>query len=137
MKKKYFLNKIKNIKMTIKSHFLIFLKGDLWSWKTTLTKYIINDILWIKKDVISPTYTYYNKYTTKEWWNLYHFDLYKLQNYDEFFAIGWEDIFDNNTWIIIVEWPEIIEPYYKPDMLITLKRTDIEWEREVEITSFS
>ncbi|MBT3728584.1 hypothetical protein HOF65_00670 [bacterium] len=42
--------------------------------------------------MISPTYTYYNKYN-----NIYHFDLYKLKSYDEFFAIGGEDILDNNN----------------------------------------
>ena len=60
-------------------------KGDLWVWKTTISKYILNNLLWIKEEITSPTYTYYNKY-----WNNYHFDLYRLENYDEFFAIGWE-----------------------------------------------
>ncbi|MBT3726615.1 hypothetical protein HOG21_02715 [bacterium] len=30
----------------------------------------------------SPTYTYYNKYN-----DIYHFDLYRLKSYDEFFSI--------------------------------------------------
>ena len=140
--KKYFINNIWEIKIKLKNPFVIFFKGDLWSWKTTFSKYIINEILWVKKDVISPTYTYYNKYimkeillgnTSKNNLYIYHFDLYKLEKYDEFFAIGGEDIFDNNTWIILVEWPEIIEPYYKCDMLIKLKRTWIKREREIEI----
>ena len=136
MKKNYYLNNIKDIKITIKKQCIIFLKGDLWAWKTTFSKYIINEILWIKEEVKSPTYIYYNKYNLSNLKELYHFDLYKLQNYDEFFAIWGEDIFDNNTWIILVEWPELIELYYKPDILINLKRTDNEWEREIEVISF-
>ena len=128
MKCKYHLNNINSLKITIKKPSLIFLKWDLWSWKTTLSKYIINNLLNINDDVISPTYTYYNKYN-----DIYHFDLYRLKKYDEFFAIWWEDILDNNNWVIIVEWPELLEPYYKPDIEIILDKTDKDNEREVEI----
>ena len=137
MKQKYFLNNIDTLNILFNKPNLIYLKWDLWSWKTTISKYIINKLLKIKKEVTSPTYTYYNKYNLANGEYLFHFDLYKIQNYDEFFAIWWEDILDNNTWIILVEWPEIIEKYYKPDMLITLKGTEIEEEREIEIISFS
>ena len=40
---------------------------------------------------------------------------------------------DNNTWIVLVEWPEIIEPYYKADLIINIKKTENEDERELEI----
>ena len=71
----------------------------------------------MKSKVTSPTYTYYNKYN-----NIYHFDLYRLQDYNEFFAIGGEDILDNNEWIILIEWPELLEKYYQPDLEIILKK---------------
>lgn len=128
MKTKYHLNDISNVKLDISRPFIIFLKWDLWSGKTTFSKHIINWLLWINKKVLSPTYTYYNKYD-----NIYHFDLYRLNNYDEFFAIWWEDIFDNNTWVIIVEWPELIEPYYKADLEIIFHKTANGKERLVEI----
>lgn len=128
MIKKYSINNIKSLDFDIKKPCIIFLKWDLWAWKTTISKHILNDILWVKEDVISPTYTYYNKYSDN-----YHFDLYRLTNYDEFFAIGWEDILDNNTWVILIEWPELLEKYYKADITITLKKTENEDEREIEI----
>ena len=128
MIKKYFINNISDIKLTIKKPCLIFLKWDLWAWKTTISKYILNNLLNVKSLVTSPTYTYYNKY-----WDNYHFDLYRLKNYDEFFAIWAEDILDNNSWVILIEWPELIEKYYSPDIEIIIKKTNIEDERELEI----
>lgn len=129
MLKKYVLDKISEIKLDIKPWDIIFLHWDLASWKTTLSKHIINNLLWIKSDVISPTYTYYNKYGN----NIYHFDLYRLNNYDEFFAIGWEEILDNPENISIIEWPEIIKSNFKPTIQIYIRKTENELEREIEI----
>ena len=151
MREKYLLSEIKNIQIPIKLPCVIFLKGDLASGKTTLAKHILQDLLWVKEEVTSPTYKYYNKYLVEslEFWvvkkneklkteswkllTLHHFDLYRLSSYDEFFAIGWEEILDNNAWVILIEWPEIIEAYYRPDIEIILKKTEIEDERKIEI----
>jgi len=128
MKNKYLLNEIATIKLDLSKPKIIFLRWNLWAWKTTLSKHILNNLLWINEDITSPTYTYYNKY-----WNNYHFDLYRLKNYDDFFAIWWEEILDNNDWIILIEWPEIIEKYYKADIIINIIKTETENEREIEI----
>ncbi len=150
MKYIYNIKDIFNLKIPIKLPSIIFLKWDLWAWKTTISKHILNNLLWIKEEITSPTYTYYNKYTVDSWllatdsWQLtpdnwltvYHFDLYRLSNYDEFFAIWWEDILDNNSWIILIEWPELIEKYYKADLEIILKKTKKDDEREIEIIWF-
>jgi tRNA threonylcarbamoyladenosine biosynthesis protein TsaE len=125
---KYSINNINELKIKIDKPSLIFLRWDLWAWKTTISKYIINNLLWNKSNVTSPTYTYYNKYD-----DIYHFDLYRLKDYDEFFAIWAEDILDNNSWVIIVEWPELIEKYYSPDIEIFLSKCDNEDERIIEI----
>jgi len=128
MKIKYFIDNLNSLKIKINKPSLIFLKWDLWSWKTTISKYIINKLLKKDVDVKSPTYTYYNKYD-----DIFHFDLYRLKNYDEFFAIWWEDILDNNEGFIIIEWPELIEKYYDADIEILLTKTNNEDEREIEI----
>lgn len=129
MFKKYFLNDLKNINLQLKAWDIIFLYWDLASWKTTFSKHIINNILWEKNEIISPTYTYYNKY----WKNIYHFDLYRLSNYDEFFAIGWEEILENPNSISIIEWPEILKNYFKPTIEIYLRKTENDKEREIKI----
>ncbi len=129
MKYKYTIDNMSSLDLEINKPCLIFLKWDLWAWKTTISKYIINDLLWKKVEVTSPTYTYYNKYD-----DVFHFDLYRLKDYDEFFAIWGEDILDNNNWIIIVEWSELLEKYYSPDIEIKLKKTDNENQREIDIS---
>ena len=125
---KYTIDKISDLEIPLNKPSIIFLNGDLGAWKTTISKHILNNLLSIDEDITSPTYTYYNKYDEN-----YHFDLYRLNNYDEFFAIWGEDILDNNTWIILVEWPDVISKYYEPDVTINITRTDIEDEREIEI----
>lgn len=124
----YFLENIKKINLTLSKPKLIFLKGDLWSGKTTLSKHIFTNLLNINENITSPTYTYYNKYLEN-----YHFDLYRLKNYNEFFAIWWEEILDNNDWIIIIEWPEILEKYYTPDIIINISKTTNINERKINI----
>jgi tRNA threonylcarbamoyladenosine biosynthesis protein TsaE len=137
---KYVLNEIKKIKIPLNKPKIIFLKGDLWAWKTTLSKYIIWDLLKVTDEITSPTYTYYNKYRWILNWeelDIYHFDLYRLENYDEFFAIWWEEILDNNSWIILIEWPDILTKYYDPDLLIEIFKTEIDEERKIKITSLN
>ena len=59
--------------------------------------------------------------------------MYRISNYNEFFAIWAEEILDNNSWVILIEWPDIIEKYYTPDIEIYLRKTENENEREIEI----
>ena len=136
MHKKYNINDIKKLSIDLYKGDVVFLKWDLWAWKTTMSKYLLNDILQVNDSVTSPTYTYYNKYEWNINWekiDIYHFDLYRLSNYDEFFAIGAEEILDNNYGIILIEWPEIIEKYYNSNIEIQLFKTDIEEERRIII----
>lgn len=129
MKKNYFLKDLSKINFEIKPWDIIFLYWDLASWKTTLSKHIIWNTLWVNKIITSPTYNYYNKYSS----NIYHFDLYRLEKYDEFFSIWWEDILDDKNNISIIEWPNLLEDYYKPSISIYLRKTENDDEREIEI----
>lgn len=129
MTKKYNLNEIKELNIKISKPCIIFLKWDLWAWKTTLSKHIINNLLGLDENITSPTYVYYNKYNN----DIFHFDLYRLSSYDEFISIGWEEVLDNNSGVIIIEWPELIQDYYKADIIIELIKTDKDDEREVNI----
>lgn len=128
-KKKIELENLKDLVLNIKNWDKIFLYGTLWSGKTTLAKHIINNLLKIKNPVKSPTYVYYNKYGD----NIYHFDLYRLKDYSEFISIWWEEILDNDDNICIIEWPELIEKYYKSNISIQINRTENDNEREFEI----
>jgi len=128
MKENYTLDMLWKLDFHIQKPSLIFLYGDLWAGKTTLSKSIIHGMLWDEVSVTSPTYVYYNVYS-----DIYHFDLYRLRDYDEFVSIWGEEILDNNQGIIIIEWPEILEPYYNPDIKIFLEKTDDETIRSYPI----
>ncbi|EKD30169.1 MAG: hypothetical protein ACD_78C00133G0004 [uncultured bacterium (gcode 4)] len=108
----------------------IFLRGDLGSGKTTISRHIISCLLGIQIPVKSPTYIYYNKYGE----NIYHFDLYRLQSYDDFVNIGGEEILDNPENICLIEWPELLALRYKPTIDMEILKTEKEDERKVHIT---
>ena len=125
---KYHLEDVPNIKLTLKKWSIVFLEGDLWAWKTTFVQNILKNHFWITDSVTSPTYTYYNKYEN----DIYHFDLYRLEKYDEFFAIGWEEVLD--SWATcFIEWPGILRKYYTPDIEIHFKKCDDEMSRDISI----
>lgn len=127
-KKIYKLEELSSIKLKLSPWTIVFLYWDLASGKTTLTKNIIKNHFWADKDVTSPTYTYYQKYD-----NIYHFDLYRLNNFDEFINIWWEEILDNPNNICLIEWPEILEKYYSPNIKIFLNKLEDDYKREIEI----
>lgn len=136
MKQLYNINDINKLNFSFNLWDLVFLNWDLWAWKTTISKHILNNILSVKWNIVSPTYTYYNKYVWFLSWKeieVFHFDLYRLENYLEFFAIWAEEILDNNSWIILIEWPDVIKKYYNPNLIINLFKTEDELEREIEI----
>ena len=47
-----------------------------------------------------------NEYLAKDI-NIYHFDVYRLSDIDEFYAIGGEEYFEKG--ICLIEWGELIE----------------------------
>lgn len=128
MNMRYKLNDIQEIQLQLPKNGIIFIYGDLWAGKTTFVQSILKNQLWVTASVTSPTYTYYNKYRE----NIYHFDLYRLENYDQFFAIWWEEVIDGDT-INFIEWPEILENYYKADIIIHIKKSEKEDERQIDI----
>ena len=129
MEKSYFLYKkdIWTFVPGFSSPCIIFLYWDLGSWKTTLAWRILEVYYWYQP-YTSPTYTYYNKY-----WDNYHFDLYRMKEYEEFVQIWGEEILDNNAGIILIEWPEFLKEHYIPDIEIYINKTDMDDVRELKI----
>lgn len=61
----------------------------------------------LEDEISSPTFTIVNEYSSPDM-NIYHFDLYRLEDIDEFYAIGGDEYLQNG--ICIFEWGEILEP---------------------------
>jgi len=85
---------------------VIFLIGDLGSGKTTFTKGFARG-LGFSDQILSPTFPILNEYEHKNLC-LYHFDLYRLKNINEFYEIGGLDYLSRENSISLIEWPEII-----------------------------
>lgn len=87
------------------------LHGDLGSGKTCLTQGICRGLS-VMDYVTSPTFVLINEYAGVDQNGLalpvYHFDLYRLGEADELYALGCDDFFYGNG-ICIIEWAEIGE----------------------------
>ncbi len=84
---------------------VIILTGELGSGKTKFTEGFLS--FWgLENEISSPTFTIVNEYS-KDTINIFHFDVYRLADIDEFYAIGGTEYFDKG--ISIIEWGNLIE----------------------------
>lgn len=99
---------------------IIILSGDLGSGKTKFTQGILK-FFSLDTEISSPTFTIVNEYNAPNNTNIYHFDVYRLADIDEFYALGGDEYFDNG--ICIIEWGELIESILPKNYLkITFER---------------
>lgn len=111
----------KNLASKLQKGDIIVLTGDLGSGKTKLTEGILSNFN-LENEISSPTFTIVNEYTNKDV-NIYHFDVYRLEDSSEFYEIGGEEYFDNG--ICIIEWGEMIQDVLpKSYMQICFEKSD-------------
>ncbi len=84
---------------------IIFLYGDLGAGKTSLVKYFVKELC-STINVTSPTFNIVHRYDTPRF-NIYHFDLYRIEHKNELLEIGIDDAMSNG--LTIIEWPEILD----------------------------
>ena len=119
------------LKRKDKSAFIVFLDGDLGTGKTTLVKEIIF-ALGIKEKVKSPTFTIIEPYELNDK-NIYHIDLYRINDPSELEIIGLREYLNESESIIFIEWPEKSFGFLKEfDLKISLKHSS-EKERKCKI----
>lgn len=81
---------------------VIALYGDLGAGKTVFTKGLALG-LGIIEDITSPTFSLMEKYEGEK--PLYHFDLYRIENLNEFENLRFEEYWEGDG-VSVIEWPE-------------------------------
>lgn len=82
------------------------LEGDLGTGKTVFAKGFAAG-LGIREPVTSPTFNIVKEYEEGRL-PLYHFDVYRIADPDEMYAIGYEDYFFGQG-VCLVEWSSLIQ----------------------------
>ena len=92
----------KKFAKTLHAGTVIVLNGDLGAGKTTFTQKLFG-ALGVKEPVVSPTFTLLREYYVKNF-DLYHFDMYRINDEDEALEFGLLEYFNNPKSICVIEW---------------------------------
>ncbi len=84
------------------------LSGDLGSGKTTLARAIIRNACDNVGEIPSPTFNLVQSYQVDARFDIWHLDLYRLNNIEEAIMLGLEEALIEHC--CIIEWPGLIEP---------------------------
>lgn len=83
------------------------LRGNLGSGKTAFAQSLGN-ILGVTETIQSPTYVIQKSYdiTHPFFKKLFHLDLYRIENPDELKIFHLDEIFQDKSNLVLIEWPE-------------------------------
>ena len=108
----------------------IALYGDLGVGKTAFVRGLAS-VIAPNSIVRSPTFALVNEYRASKS-SLFHFDMYRIEDEDELYSIGFYDYLDRG--ICVVEWSENI-PYALPERYLKVEisktSTDTPDERKI------
>ena len=129
------LNQIsKTISQKLRNGDCIFLIGEIGVGKTTLTRYLINNLQNQKgvkeTEVLSPTFNLLYEYEIKDL-KIMHYDLYRITKENEIDHLG---IFsENEKTVKIIEWPDLIKIPLINKLKIYLEYGKNDNERKIKI----
>ena len=92
---------------------IVVLTGELGSGKTKFVEGFLQKFN-LQNEISSPTFNIVNEYINGEN-KIYHFDVYRLEEPDEFYEFGGEEYFEKG--ICLIEWGEIINSILPHDYI--------------------
>ena len=101
-------------------------EGGLGMGKTAFTRGLARGLGYNGR-VTSPTFTIVNEYEGGRL-PLFHFDMYRLDNADALFDIGWEDYLDRGG-VCAVEWSENVEDALEGAIAVTIEKDPVQPDR--------
>jgi tRNA threonylcarbamoyladenosine biosynthesis protein TsaE len=112
----------------------ILLSGGLGAGKTLFTKGVLNALEFDIDEVTSPSFTLVNLYKTEKF-DVYHIDFWRIdENSDVAFAVGLNEIFEDETAVVIIEWAERLKNFSFPAGVLSVKiEGDGDEPRRIEI----
>lgn len=122
----------------LSGHSIVCLTGQLGSGKTVFAKGLAQQ--WqIEEEICSPTFPILFEYQGARKGPLYHFDLYRLGSYEEFYHIGGDDILAGQgnlgPGLVILEWPDVIlDELPRPFWQVSLEVDASSLQRKISIS---
>jgi tRNA threonylcarbamoyl adenosine modification protein YjeE len=107
--KQEMINLAKDLAKDAKQGDIFGLVGTLGAGKSFFAAAFINALSKEKIDVTSPTFNLLNVYEMNQGPDIYHFDLYRLEDEEELFNLGIEDALIEG--ITLIEWPQIAQSF--------------------------
>mgnify|MGYP002525728402 CR=1 FL=1 len=122
-------NVARDIASKIDKNAVIVLSGELGAGKTKFTEGFLS-YFGLENEISSPTFTIVNEYNGDK--TIYHFDVYRLTDENDFYDIGGEEYIGNG--ICIIEWSNIIKEALPKDAIQISINKISENEREIEVS---
>ena len=114
---------------TLPAGALIAFTGGLGAGKTAFVRGMARG-MGLTNRVSSPTFTIVNEYCGER--ELIHFDMYRLNDSDELFDIGWEDYLARGA-VCAVEWSEKVDDaFYGDETVVRIEKLG-DTERKITI----
>ena len=123
------INEGEKLGKTLSAGAVVALYGNLGSGKTVFTRGLGSG-LGLDMAVSSPTFTIVNEYPGII--PMFHFDLYRLENENELFDIGWDEYHERNG-VCVVEWSEKAPGAFPPHTIVVRLENLGGDKRQIEI----
>lgn len=126
-----------NLAAQLRPPAVLALRGELGAGKTVLSRALIRMLAGhASLEVPSPTFTLLQIYDAARGFPVHHLDLYRLQDAEEIYDLGWDDLLQNG--VTLVEWPERLGALLPRRRLEIIMKTvpGDEAARDIELRAF-